>query len=89
MSEDPRHSCWRDEFEKLGETRVRMIDPGPHVISDDRIRFSKVWLAELDASKRDDSETETLAIAKRANLIATVSIVISTLTAIAAIVFQE
>jgi hypothetical protein len=70
MSEDPRHAVWRAEFEKLGETSVRMIDPGSHVILDDRVRFSKVWLAELDAAKRDAREMETLSIAKDANNIA-------------------
>lgn len=70
MSEDPRHAIWRAEFEKLGETGVRMIDPGAHVFLDDRVRFSKVWLAEQDAAKRDAREMETLSIAKEANNIA-------------------
>jgi len=66
-----------------------MIDPGPHVIPDDRGRFSRVWLAELDASKRDAREIETLAIAKRANTIAIFAIVIAAITAIVAIIFQK
>lgn len=70
MAEDPRHAAWRSEFEKLGEVGVRMIDPGSHVIPDDRIRFSRVWLEELASSKRDIREAETLSIAKEANEIA-------------------
>lgn len=70
MAEDTRHAVWRAEFEKLGETGVRMIDPGPHVIPDDRVQFSKVWLAERSSAKRDSREAETLAIAKEANDIA-------------------
>jgi len=70
VAEDSRHAVWRAEFEKLGETGVRMIDPGSHVIPDDRVRFAKVWLAERDSAKRDAREEETLSIAREANRIA-------------------
>ena len=70
MAEDPRHIAWRAEFESLGETGVRMIDPGSHVVTDDRVRFSKVWLAERDSAKRDAREEKTLALAEESNSIA-------------------
>jgi hypothetical protein len=71
VAEDPRHAVWRAEFESLGETGVRMIDGGgSQVVPDDRVRFSKVWLAERDSAKRDDREKQTLALAKEANDIA-------------------
>jgi len=67
---DSRHAAWRSEFESIGEESVRMMDSGSQALLSDKIRFSRVWLAERAESKRDAREEETLSIARRALSIA-------------------
>ena len=80
--EDERHAGWRKEFEERGETAVRMMDSGSQVVPEDRIRFSRVWLAEREATKRDAREDKTLHVAARANRIAWIAIAIAAISAI-------
>jgi hypothetical protein len=84
MPIDTRHAPWRAEFETLGEEAVRMMDSGSQVVADDKIRFSRVWLAERAEAKRDAREEETLSIARDANRIAKRAVVIAIIAAIAA-----
>ena len=85
-SVDPRHAGWRAEFESMGEESVRMMDSGSQVVPSDKIRFSRVWLAERAESKRDAREKETLSIAKQANRIAIAAAISAAIAAVAAIV---
>ena len=86
VDEDERHAAWRAEFEARGETAVRMMDSSSQVIPDDKIRFSRVWLAERSEAKRDKRQEETLLIATEANRIAKWAAIIAAIAAVAAIV---
>lgn len=76
-------------FEKLGEAQVRLqfIDR-----TDDVGREARSWLHELQlqrdleaSAKRDAREEETLCIARRANVIAIIAVIISVI----AIIFSK
>jgi hypothetical protein len=84
---DPRHETWRKEFESMGEESVRMINfssPFP----DDKTRFASVWLKQQEDSRRAAREEETLSIARKALFNSRIAIVLSAITAIAAMIIQ-
>ena len=88
MTEPEEYSAWRREFEGMPEARVRLLaehDPSKF-LQDPKSIFAKVWLAERADSKRDAREEQTLSIARRANTIAIIAMILATLTAIIAAV---
>ena len=82
---------FRAELEALGESEVKAIlargDQWANL--QNRVNVAQLWLREKEDARRDSREEKTLCIAMRANTIAIIAIVLATVTAIAAIIFQK
>ena len=72
--EEERQAALFTRFEQMGELNVRLMDAAPmSAPTSEDIRYSRVWLAMRDASKRDRREERTLWIAICANIIAAIA----------------
>jgi hypothetical protein len=78
------------EFEKLGEEEVRLrLQKGQYgAIGSERYLFTEAWLRAKRDTRGEQRADRALSIARRANIIAVIAMILSAATAISVAIIQ-